>query len=128
MSITPVGPAASASTYRAPAADGDSAAVEAAESSATKAAEQANGGVAPKATPASTGKSSSGSNDLARLRMLASQHMSASQIAQRLGKSVSAVIQEAAATGINLNAGSTSDSSASTTANPAIGNNVNVKV
>ena len=128
MSITPVGPASSSSTYRAPAADGDSAAVEAAESSATKAAEQANGGIAPKAAPASAGKSSSSANNLTKLRMLASQHMSASQIAQQLGKSVSDVMEEAAAAGINLNADSTGDSSTSTTANPAIGNHVNVKV
>jgi hypothetical protein len=94
-------------------------------------AEQQNGGLAPKAAPASTGKSSSkSSNDLARIKMLASQHMSASQIASQLGKSVSAVIQEAAAAGINLSAGSTSASSSSTsststTGKRATGNNVN---
>lgn len=94
------------------ASDGDSAAVEAQESKATKLAEQQNGGVAPKAAPASAGKSSSkSSNDLARLRMLASQHMSAAQIASQLGKSVSAVMQEAAAAGISLSAGASSASS-----------------
>jgi hypothetical protein len=118
------------------ASDGDSAAVEAKESTATKLAEQQNGGVAPKAAPASTGKSSAKSNDVARLRMLASQHMSASQIAAQLGKSVSAVMQEAAAAGINLSAGSSSAGSTSTgststgststaSGNPAVGKNVN---
>jgi len=135
MSITPVGSASGASTYQAPTAveqktapDGDSPAVESAESSATKSAEKANGSITPKAAPASTGKSSSSTNDLARLRVLASQHMSASQIAQQLGKSVSAVMQEAAAAGISLSAGSASTSSTSMTGNQATGNNVNVKV
>jgi hypothetical protein len=101
--------------------DGDSAAAEAKESTAAKLAEQQNGGVAPKAAPASAGKSSSSSNDVARLRRLANQHMSASQIATQLGKSVSAVVQEAAAAGINLSSGSTGTA----TGNPAVGNNVN---
>jgi hypothetical protein len=105
------------------ASDGDSAAVEAKESKATKLAEQQNGGSAPKAASATAGKSSSKSNDLARLRTYANQHMSASEIAQRLGKSISAVIQEAAAAGINLN----TPSSSTTTGNPAIGNHVNTK-
>ncbi|MGA7493263.1 MAG: hypothetical protein WB930_08545 [Syntrophobacteraceae bacterium] len=120
MSISAIGSATSVPVNNI-ASDGDSAAVEAKESTATKLAEQQNGGVAPKAAQASTGKSSSSSNDLARLRMLASQHMSASQIATQLGKSVSAVMQEAAAAGINLSAGSTSTA----TVNPATGNNVN---
>jgi len=118
------------------ASDGDSAAAEAKESKATKLAEQQNGGVAPKAAPALTGKTSSKSNDLARLRMLASQHMSAAQIASQLGKSVSAVMQEAAAAGISLSAGSSGSSSTSASStssgststasrNPAIGKNVN---
>ena len=124
MSISAIGSATSVPVNNI-ASDGDSAAVEAKESKATKLAEQQNGGVAPKAAPASAGKSSSSSNDLARLRMLASQHMSASQIATQLGKSVSAVMQEAAAAGINLSAGSTSTSSTSTTGKPATGNNVN---
>jgi hypothetical protein len=124
MSISAIGSATSVPVNPI-APDGDSAAVEAKESNATKLAEQQNGGVAPKAAPASAGKSSSSSNDLARLRMLASQHMSASQIATQLGKSVSAVMQEAAAAGINLSAGSTSTSSTSTTGKPATGNNVN---
>jgi len=124
MSISAIGSATSVPVNNI-ASDGDSAAVEAKESKATKLAEQQNGGVAPKAAPASAGKSSSSSNDLARLRMLASQHMSASQIATQLGKSVSAVMQEAAAAGISLSAGSTSTSSTSTTGKPATGNNVN---
>jgi hypothetical protein len=124
MSISAIGSATSVPVNHI-ASDGDSAAVETKESKATKLAEQQNGGVAPKAAPASTGKSSPSSNDVARLRALASQHMSASQIASQLGKSVSAVIQEAAAAGINLSAGSTSTSSTSTTGKPATGNNVN---
>ena len=113
MSISPISSVTTTPVPAKPASDGDSAAVEAAESNATKSAELANGGSAPKAAPASAGKSSSSSNDLARIRMLASQHMSASQIATQLGKSVSAVMQEAAAAGINLSAGSTSGSSTS---------------
>jgi hypothetical protein len=109
------------------ASDGDSPAVEAAESKKTKAAELANGGTAPKAAPSAAGKSSSSTQNLARIKMLASQHMSASQIAGQLGISVSTVQQEAAAAGINLNAGQTSDSSPAATGNPAIGNNINVK-
>ncbi|MGA2026018.1 MAG: hypothetical protein ABSH17_02985 [Syntrophobacteraceae bacterium] len=131
MSISSISSVTTTPVSTQPASDGDSPAVEAAESNATKAAEQANGGSAPKTAPASAGKSSSSSNDLARLRMLASQHMSASQIAQRLGKSVSAVIQEAAAAGINLSAASTSASSTSTdaatkSANAAIGKGTNI--
>ena len=66
------------------------------ESRAAKLAEQQNGGIAPKAAPASKGKASSSTNDLVRLRMYVSERMPVSQIAQRLGKSVSAVMQEAA--------------------------------
>ena len=111
--------------------DGRSPAVEASESKATKAAKQANGSIAPKAVPASAGKSSSRTNDLAKLMMLAGQHMSALQIAHRLGKSVSEVMEEAAAAGISLNAGSTGNSSASTdaatkSANPATGKGTNI--
>ena len=124
MSISAIGSATSVPANNI-ASDGDSAAVEAKESKATKLAEQQNGGVAPKAAPASTGKSSSSSNDVARIRMLAGQHMSASQIATQLGKSVSTVMQEAAAAGINLSAGS--PPLGTTIENPAIGNNVNTK-
>lgn len=120
MNISAIGSATSVPVNNI-ASDGDSASVEAKESKAAKLAEQQNGGVAPKAAPPSAGKSSSSSNDLTRLRMLASQHMSVSQIATRLGKSVSTVIQEAAAAGINLNA----PSSRTATGNSAIGNNVN---
>ena len=124
MSISGIGSATGVS-LNSIASDGDSAAVEAAESRAAKLAEQQNGGIAPKAAPASKGKASSSTNDLVRLRMYVSERMPVSQIAQRLGKSVSAVMQEAAAAGINLNAGSTGNSSTVTTGNPAVGNNVN---
>ncbi len=120
MSVSAIGSATSV-PVNSIAPDGDSAAVEAKESTATKLAEQQHGGVAPKAAPASAGKPSSSSNDLARLRMLASQHMSAGQIASQLGKSVGAVMQEAAAAGINLSAGSTSTASG----NQATGTKVN---
>ena len=130
MSISAIGSATSVPVNNI-ASDGDSAAVEAKESKATKLAEQQNGGVAPKAAPAPAGKSSSSSNDLARLRMLASQHMSALQISHRLGIPVADVMEEAAAAGINLNAGSTGNSSASTdaatkSANPATGKGTNI--
>ncbi len=131
MSISAIGSVTTTPVSTKSAPDGDSPAVEAAESNATRIAEKANGGSAPKAAPASAGKSSSSSNDLAMLRMLASQHMSPSQIATQLGKSVSAVMAEAAAAGINLNAGSASASSTSTdaakkSANAAIGKGTNV--
>ena len=44
-------------------------------------------------------KTSSSTKNLAKLKMLASQHMSAGQIAEQLGISVSTVMQEAAAAG-----------------------------
>jgi hypothetical protein len=102
------------------ASDGDSAAVEAKESRATKLAEQQSGGAAPQKAPTSGAKLSSNTNDLVKLKMYASEHMSVSEIAQRLGKSVSAVAQEAAAAGINLNTAS----SGTTTRNSATGNKV----
>jgi len=80
-----------------------------------------SGGMPPK-------QAASSSNDLAKLKMLVNEHMSISQIATRLGKSVSAIRQEAAMAGLTISAGSTSNSPAATTANPAVGNNVNVKV
>jgi hypothetical protein len=100
------------------ASDGDSGAVEAKESTATKLSEQQNGG---KATSVSTGQQSSSANNLAKLRTFANQHMPVSQIAQRLGISVSTVMQEASAAGINLSTGNSSRANA----NPAVGNNVN---
>ena len=105
------------------ASDGDSAAVEAKESKAVKLTEQQNGGIMPKAASASAsaGKKLSNTSDLVKLKMYANQHMSVSQIARRLGKSVSAVMQEAAVAGINLN----TPSSSTAIGNPAIGNNVN---
>lgn len=123
MSISTVGSATN-SLVNHVASDGDSAAAEAAESKATKQAEKMNGGVAPKATavPASTSNTTSSTNDLSKLRMLANKHMSASAIAMQLGKSVSAVMQEAAAAGINLN----SESSSDTTYKQAVGIGTNV--
>ncbi len=123
MSISAIG-----STTKVPvdqtSSGGVSAAVEASVS------RKQNGGSAPNTitAPASTGKSSSSNSDLARLKMLANEHMTASAIAQQLGKSVSAVMQEAAAAGIKLSAGSTGNSPAASTGNPAKGNNVNTKV
>ena len=102
--------------------DGDSAAVEAKESAKTKLTEQQNGG---KSTPPSGGTQSSSNNNLARIKMYANQHMPASEISQRLGISVSTVVQEASAAGINLNSGS---SSTSTSANPYVGKNVDTTV
>ncbi len=120
MSISAIGSATSVPVNNI-ASDGDTASVEAKESKAAKLAEQQNGGVTSKAASATAGKSSSRSNGLVKLKMYASQHMSVNQIAQRLGKSVSAVMQEAAAAGINLN----TSSSSTAIANPAMGNNVN---
>jgi len=120
MSISAVGSATSVPVNNT-ASTGGSAADEATESTATKLAEQRNGGNASKAASATAGKSSSKSNDLAQLKMYANQHLSAGEIAQRLGKSVSTVIQEAAAAGVNLNTASSSTA----TVNSATGNNVN---
>ena len=127
MSISSISSATTTPVSTKTAPDGDSPAVEAAESKKTKAAEQANGGSAPKTAPTSGNKSSSSTKNLARLKMLAGQHMSAGQIAQQLGISVSTVMQEAAAAGINLNADSSSASSAATkSANAAAGKGSNV--
>lgn len=124
MSISGIGSATGPAMNRM-ASDGDSASIEAKETGAVKMAEQQNGGVAPKAAPAPAAKPASNTSDLARLRLYASRHMSAGQIATQLGKSVATVIQEAAAAGINLNSGSSGNSSAAKTANPAIGSNIN---
>ncbi len=114
MGISPISSVTSGPVSVQTSPDGDRPAVKAAGSKAAKVAEQANAGMAPKADTASAGKSSSSTNDLANLMMLASQHMSALQIAHQLGKSVSVVMEEAAAAGIHLSAGSAGDSSAST--------------
>jgi hypothetical protein len=147
MSIAPVGSVSGASTYLTPIAakqktapDGDGAvesdatkvaesnATEAAESNATEAAEPAKVGSAPKAAPASAAKSSSNADNLTKLRLLASEHLSIGEIAKQLGINVSDVMEEAEAAGVNLNAGSNGSSATSTTRNPAVGNHVNVKV
>lgn len=140
MSISLISSVTTAPASAKPAPDGNSPAVEAAEatkatkaagSRATKVAKQANGGTAPKGAPASAGKSSSSTNDLPELIMFSSQHMSTFQIAHRLGKSVSDIMAEAAAAGINLRAGSTSASSSSIysvikSVNAAIGKGTNI--
>lgn len=101
-----------------PGSDGDSAAVEAQESAATQSAEKLNGNAASQ-----TGSTSSGQqSDVAKIRLYASQDMAVSDIAQRLGQSVSTVVQIAQAAGINLTTG---NSSQPANWNPATGNNVN---
>lgn len=65
-------------------------------------------------------------DEKSRLRMLANQHESVNQIAGSLGKSVSAVLMEAATLGLNLNAVATNNSSVGNSGIQAIGNNVNV--
>lgn len=72
------------------------------------------------ASTTSSSSSSSSSSDLAKLRTYASDGMSVSEIAQKLGKSVSDVVLEAANAGISLNSGSST-----TTTNSSVGNNVN---
>jgi len=54
MSISAIGSATTTPVSHKPAADGDSAAVEAAETRAQKLAEKRNGGIAPKTTDATT--------------------------------------------------------------------------
>jgi hypothetical protein len=93
---------------------------------------QTNGGIAPKAPAAQAAPAASNasvtSSDLAKLRLLVTQHVPLATIAQRLGKSVSAIRQEAAAAGINLNANSTSGAApAGKTGTGAVGNSINVK-
>ncbi len=120
-SISGIGSVASATSARA-ASDGDSAAVEAKESAATKMAEKLNGGTAPK-----TSSTASQQTNLTKLRMYANQHMPVTQIAELMGVSISAVMQQASAAGINLGATGSSSSAASSAVkvNPAVGNNVN---
>ena len=100
------------------ASDGDSAAVEAKESAATKLSEQLNGG---KSSSTSGGTQSSSNNNLVKIKMYANQHMPAAEIAQRLGMSVATVVQEASAAGVNLNS---ANSPATTNTNAAVGNYV----
>jgi hypothetical protein len=108
------------------AANGSSAAANTSESAATKTLEQTNGG---KTGSTSSSSQSSNSQVLNQIKMYANQHMSASEIAQRLGISISTVMQQAAAAGVNLNATAASSSAAaaastSTMKNPDVGNNV----
>ncbi len=128
MSITAISSSTSAQTHQA---DGDSPAVEAAESGKTKAAEQANGGSKPQTAPASaaylSSNASSSSSDTNKLRLLAAQHLPLATIAQRLGKSVSTILQEAAAAGICLNADSTINAAAvENTDTEAVGNEIDL--
>jgi hypothetical protein len=134
MSITPVTNPASGNyaqqvqpVQKKNAPDGDAPTVEAAESPATKASEAAHGGAAPKTVTPRTAAASSNTNNPSKLKMFANQHMTASQIAERLGISVSAVMKEAASAGIKLSTNSTGVSNSAGAANPAIGNNVDVK-
>ena len=126
MSISGVG-SATGSYMQGAAPDGDSAAVEAKESASTKASEQLNGG---KSGSKSGSSQAANSQVLNQIKAYANQHMPASEIAQRLGVSVSAVMQQASAAGINLNANTAnpSASSASSAKNPDIGNNVDTTV
>lgn len=118
-SISGIGSATSTYVNKT-ASDGDSAAVEAKESAATKLSEKLNGGQS-KSTSANQ---SSNSNNLSQLKMYASQHMTASQIAQKLGIPISTIVQEARTAGITLNNGSSSSNSTNTAANAAVGKNV----
>lgn len=127
MSISSINSTMAALVSTIAASDGSNAAVEAAGSQKTDTPEQTNGGTAAAAAPASAGTSSSNASNMAKLRMLASRHLTASQIAAQLGISVSAVIQEAAAAGIHLSTGSSSGASGATAGNHAVGNNINVK-
>lgn len=117
MGISGIGSAVSAQVNQT-ASDGDSATAAASGSGATKLAETQNGGTAAGKTAA---QSSSNSSDLAKLKRLANQNMSATAIAQQLGKSVSTIVQEAAAAGIKINSG---NSSSTAGANPDVGQNV----
>ena len=91
--------------------------VKAVETNATEVPQNLS---APKAA-SSTGSSSANAQELAKLKMLANEHLPVSEIALQLNMSVSAVTQQAAVAGINLNAGAP----AAVAANPAVGNNVN---
>ena len=68
----------------------------------------------------SSSDSSSSASDSSKLKTLAAEGMSASEIAQQLGMSVSQVMQEAAAAGINLD----SSSASSTTTDSSKGSNI----
>ncbi len=94
--------------------------------SAAAVSTQTQATAAPKAAASSTGNASSSSNVVSQIRMYANEGMSASQIAQRLGQSVSTITQEASAAGVKINNGSSGASTANT-GNPAVGGNINVK-
>jgi hypothetical protein len=131
MSISSISSVTTTPASAKPGSDGNIPAGKAAGSKATKATKQVKGGISPEAVPASAEKSSSSDDDLTKLIFLASQHLSALQIAYRLGIPVTVVRQEAASAGINLSAGSTSDSSTSTdaakkSANAATGKGTNI--
>lgn len=68
----------------------------------------------------SSSDSSSSASDSSKLKTLAAEGMSAGEIAQQLGMSVSKVMQEAAAAGINLD----SSSASSTTTDSSKGSNI----
>ena len=104
MSVSGIGSVTN-SNMQGAASSGDSAATEAKESTTTKLSEQSNGGKA--GSTAGSSQSSSNAN-LTKIKTYANQHKSAAEIAQLLGISVSTVMQEASAAGVNLNSGSSS--------------------
>ena len=73
-----------------------------------------------KAGTASGAQQSSVNN---KIKMFANQHMSAEEIAQQLGISVTAVVQLASTAGINLNAGSPA-----ALTNPFVGNKLDIRI
>jgi hypothetical protein len=102
-----------------------------AEASKTRAAEKARSGSAHKHAPTPAKKASS-SNDAGIIRQLVAQHVSFAAIAQRLGKPVSTILKEAAAAGINLNAGSVANTAIALATEEhagteSIGNNLDLK-
>ncbi len=129
--ITSVGNAARLPVSQTVAPPGGASREEARESPAEKAREQqspAQSAVTARSPQrAGGGAAKASTSDQNRLRMLAGRHLTASQIAQQLGQSVSAVMSEAAAMGINLNAAASGASSAGNSGTPGIGANVSVK-
>jgi DNA-binding NarL/FixJ family response regulator len=98
---------------------------ETASDGGAAASTQTKAAAAPKAAASSAGNASSSNNVVNEIKTDANEGMSASEIAQQLGVSVSTVTQEASAAGINLNNNSSGASTANT-GNPAVGANINV--
>ncbi len=99
-----------------PGSDAESTAVGA----TTAGFERQNGG---NTASSSQGPQTASDNLPAKIRMYANEHMTATQIAQRLGMSVTGVLQEASDAGIKLDTG---NASAIAGKNPALGNNIDV--